>query len=441
MKKKLGFLVMTIALCSQIVTAQAQIEVLETSPSIGDTGNTGVGVLMENERGIALQGVERKSVQQPRGKVVWFAANVAANDWQENAMFALQNGFASYGSGPAAFTALQPGQLGEAWMVSFVSGHQYRLHPGYVFESPTPVTLASVLWVLKSSDPRNNFGFTGSLATNNVFGPNIWGIDTATGIVYKSGPDRPVNKIVFVGAGNAFTADVGLIQQFLDQNRPWSVRIEYIAGGTKVESTLFFHPPPSPPPPPPVAGKFIISPSTSVKPTGDVVPGTPLELAGSVWNSGNGSYIGVITNIWQYSANGGPWTPLASAGTLTNLVSGESKSVVTSKWDAGSPNAAITYRLRLLSLASDGDHASDETVRVIAPLPPISMRIAKVGTETSIVVSGPAGIYELRKTENVSLPWDRWSIVTTSPKSAADESLIKFGSTLGMGVFKVARVK
>lgn len=438
MKKNLVIVALSLsAMMHRTVNGEENIA---TSPSIGNThtfaGSPASGRIEITERKLLSAGA--------RATVVWFALNANAPDAQLNAMRALDAGTNKFGNGPGAFTAIEDGKL-EAWMLSLVGtgGNAYRLHAGLVFEAPTAQVLPSVTsWTMRSSDPVNNLGFSGNLTTNAVFGDNLWGTDTVTSTRYTSGSERRVNRIVFLGAGNGFNASIPEIQGFLEANKPFTNTITYAVDGLiQVKSEIRYAPSVQPPPPPPVTGKFVISPSTVVKPTGEVTPGTPLELVGSVWNPGNASYLGILTNTWEYSANGGPWRELASAGRMTNLVSGESKSVVTYNWNAGPADATVTYRLRLRSSASDGDHNSDETIRVIAPLPPISMHIAKAGGEISIIVSGPAGTYELRRTEDVGLPWDRWSIVTTSSKGTADARLIKFGFTLGMGIFKVGRVK
>ncbi len=194
----------------------------------------------------ALIGSIQSNAQSTNAKIVWFVADTSATDWQANAMFALGNGLDTYGTGTGQFVALKTNQIADASMISFTPSSPKRLHAGLVYDGAS-TTLSTVSWVMSSSDPSNKMRYESNLVAN-AFSSTIFGMDRSTGVQYTSGPDHSFNRLVFIGAGNAFTASVAPIQQYIDQYRPWSMKIEYTVAGVKTSSSVLFHQPAVPPP-------------------------------------------------------------------------------------------------------------------------------------------------------------------------------------------------
>jgi len=209
-----------------------------------------------------------------------------------------------------------------------------------------------------------------------------------------------------------------------------------ITGTTSIDVVVIQ---PTPPPPPP---KFAFVVSASV-PTGNILPGKLLTLSGTVANNETGSYVGTLTNVWRYSVNGGQWVTLASGGTLTNLVAGESKTVLPFVWEAGKADPGTAYRFQLLVQAADGEHVSEETLRVVPPLPPITLRIrndgSRPGERTTVIISGPAGTYEVRQSDNLLAPWESRVLITTMTKNEQDSPVLTILPTRGNAFFSVKR--
>ncbi len=426
MKRKLLPLIVTSMLTS--VSWGQQLSIV----SIGDEADAILPTLAE----VKVQKITPKSLGIPEimDIVVWSAPNPSSSSYPPavaNALAGIEAGTrTSVGSGNSEFRPIADGELLQTWEFTLTSFPYFRgvtqpagssengnrLQVGTHKVSRTPFSLAQFMADQASSDGiggTNTLRFSASFANIN-YSPSRKGINygpdgikgTADDLVYTSGPGTAlIHELIYSGFATAYVAanldevdGANGIKAYVAQNRPFSVTDGYTFNGVRFQRSLSVFPP-SPPPPSPT---FNITPRISLTPSGNIGPGTPLQVSTDVINTGPTAYFGTITNSIQvrrsFATTGiiiSDWSRWEPPGTsfTQNLGVNEVKSALSYPWNADGADG-IKYELRAVESDSSGTQASSVVSVTVVPIPnqpgPPLFKLAVSVSPTGTVLTGGA---------------------------------------------------